>query len=63
MFVLLHQIPEESDEKQFAFGEEKAANVLTAKNVELYSREIHQIDVLISAIADSSFFCSSGTKE
>lgn len=21
MFVLLHQIPEESDEKQFAFGE------------------------------------------
>jgi len=24
MFVLLHQIPEESDEKQFAFGEKTA---------------------------------------
>jgi len=23
MFVLLHQIPEESDEKQFAFGEKR----------------------------------------
>jgi len=23
MFVLLHQIPEKSDEKQFAFGEKK----------------------------------------
>ncbi len=43
MFVLLHQIPEESDEKQFAFGEKKAANVLTAKNVELYIMEIHQL--------------------